>query len=244
MTQRSQTLRAIPPESTHPQTEPTAPASSLLKRLYNWLLESADKPQAIWIVNLVSFAESSFFPLPPDLMLIPMILADRAKAWWLAFLCTLSSVSGGLAGYAIGYFLFESAGEWIIHTYHLEDGFTRFQMDFQQWGFWIIALKGLTPIPFKLVTIASGVAGLNLVQFILASLIARSCRFFLLAGLLWYFGDWARRYIERYLPWVLAGMLAILIGGFIAVKILLGQSQHTRTHDEVPLHSSLGASHP
>lgn len=170
----------------------------------------------------MSFAESSFFPLPPDLMLIPMILADRAKAWWLATICTISSVLGGLIGYAIGYFLFESAGEWIIQTYHLQDAFTRFQTDFQNWGFWIIALKGLTPIPFKLVTIASGVAGLNLTQFVLASLIARAFRFFLLAGLLWYFGDWARPFIERYLPWILGGLLVSLIAGFVAVKILAG----------------------
>jgi membrane protein YqaA with SNARE-associated domain len=168
------------------------------------------------------FCREFFFPSSPDLMLIPMILADRAKAWWLATICTISSVLGGLVGYAIGYFLFESAGEWIIQTYHLQDAFTRFQTDFQNWGFWIIALKGLTPIPFKLVTIASGVAGLNLTQFVLASIIARSFRFFLLAGLLWYFGDWARPFIERYLPWILGGLLVSLIAGFVAVKILAG----------------------
>jgi len=193
---------------------------SLVRRLYNWTIESASTPKAVWLVTLVSFVESSFFPLPPDLMLIPMILADRTKAWWLAFICTVSSVLGGLVGYAIGYFLFETAGGWIIHTYHLEDAFTRFQTDFQTWGFWIIALKGLTPIPFKLVTIASGVAGLNLLPFITASIIARSFRFFLLASLLWFFGDWARTFIEKYLTWVLAGMLTTLIIGFAIVKIL------------------------
>lgn len=198
------------------------PTSSFLRRLYDWTIRSANTPKAVWTVTLVSFAESSFFPLPPDLMLIPMVLADRAKAWWLAFICTISSVLGGLAGYAIGYFLFETAGEWIIQTYHLEDAFGRFQTDFQSWGFWIIALKGLTPIPFKLVTIASGVAGLNLTQFIFASIIARSFRFFLLTGLLWYFGDWARPFIERYLPFVLGGMLVLLIVGFVAVKMLAG----------------------
>ena len=193
---------------------------SWLRRLYDWTIRNANTPKAVWTVTLISFAESSFFPLPPDLMLIPMILADRAKAWWLAFICTMSSVLGGLLGYGIGYFLFETAGEWIIQTYHLESSFRHFQADFQAWGFWIIALKGLTPIPFKLVTIASGVAGLNLTQFVFASIIARSFRFFLLAGLLWFFGDWARTFIERYLPWVLSSTLVILIGGFIAVKIL------------------------
>lgn len=195
---------------------------SLLRRTYDWTIRSANHPKAVWILNFISFLESSIFPLPPDLMLIPMILADRAKAWWLALSCTISSVFGGLVGYAIGYFLFESIGDWIIHTYHLEGSFDRFQTDFQTWGFWIIALKGLTPIPFKLVTIASGVAGLNLSQFVLASIIARSFRFFLLAGLLWFFGDWARTFIERYLSWFLGALLLSLIGGFFAVKILVG----------------------
>jgi membrane protein YqaA with SNARE-associated domain len=195
---------------------------SYLRRIYDWTIRSANTPKAVWTVILISFAESSFFPLPPDLMLIPMILAERSKAWWLAFLCTISSVLGGLVGYAIGFFLFETIGEWIIQTYHLQDSFGRFQTDFQAWGFWIIVLKGLTPIPFKLVTIASGLAGLNLTLFVAASIIARSFRFFLLAGLLWYFGDWARTFIERYLPWVLGGSLVALIVGFFTVKILLG----------------------
>jgi membrane protein YqaA with SNARE-associated domain len=195
---------------------------SLLRKIYDWTIRNADSPKAVWLLTLVSFAESSFFPLPPDLMLIPMILANRAKAWWLALLCTISSVFGGLVGYAIGYFLFETAGEWIIQTYGLEAAFAKFQTDFQAWGFWIIALKGLTPIPFKLVTIASGVVGLNITQFVLASIIARSFRFFLLSGLLWYFGDWARTFIERYLPWVLGATLIVLIAGIFAVKILAG----------------------
>lgn len=197
-------------------------APSYLRRVYDWVIRSANKPKSVWIVTLVSFAESSIFPLPPDLMLIPMILADRAKAWWLALLCTISSIFGGLVGYAIGFFLYETIGEWIIQAYHLQDSFARFQADFQAWGFWIIALKGLTPIPFKLVTIASGVAGLDLGLFVVASIIARSFRFFLLAGLLWFFGEWARTFIERYLPWVLGLSLIALIGGFVAVKLILG----------------------
>jgi membrane protein YqaA with SNARE-associated domain len=195
---------------------------SLLRRTYDWTIASSKTPKAVWILSFISFLESSIFPLPPDLMLIPMILADRAKAWWLAMLCTISSVIGGLVGYAIGYFLFETIGEWIIQTYHLEASFVRFQADFQAWGFWIIALKGLTPIPFKLVTIASGVAGLNLTSFIVASIIARSFRFYLLAALLWYFGDWARTFIERYLSWFLGAMLLTLVAGFFVVKVFLG----------------------
>lgn len=200
----------------------TIASPSLLRRTYDWIIRSANTPKAIWTLTLVSFAESSFFPLPPDLMLIPMILADRAKAWWLALLCTISSVFGGLVGYAIGFFLFETIGDWIIQAYQLEASFDRFQADFQAWGFWIVALKGLTPIPFKLVTIASGVAGLNLTQFVAASIIARSFRFFLLASLLWYFGDWARTVIERYLPWVLGSTLVVLIAGFFVIKMIAG----------------------
>ena len=116
-------------------TTAVIPSSSWLRRLYDWTIRSANTPKATWTLVLISFAESSFFPLPPDLMLVPMILADRAKAWWLAFICTISSVLGGLAGYAIGYFLFESMGEWIIQTYHLENAFAVFEADFQAWGF-------------------------------------------------------------------------------------------------------------
>ena len=200
----------------------TITSPSLVRRTYDWIIRSANTPKAIWMVTLISFAESSIFPLPPDLVLIPMVLADRAKAWWLATVCTISSIFGGLVGYAIGFFLFDTIGDWIIQTYQLEASFDRFQVEFQTWGFWIIALKGLTPIPFKLVTIASGVAGLNLTQFVLASIIARSFRFFLIAALLWFFGDWARLYIEKYLPWVLASSLAVLIAGFIVIKYITG----------------------
>jgi membrane protein YqaA with SNARE-associated domain len=201
---------------------PVAVSSSPLRRLYNKMIQNANSPKAVWILALTSFTESSFSPLPPDLMLIPMILANRTKAWRLAFICTAFSVLGGVLGYAIGYFLFGTIGEWIIQTYQYQDSFKGFQETFRIWGFWIIVLKGLTPIPFKLVTIASGVAGLNFFTFMVASIIARSFRFFLVAGLLHYCGDWARQFIEKYLPWVFGGMLFILIGGFVAVKLLLG----------------------
>ena len=137
--------------------------------LYYKILESANSPRALWIFCLVSFAESSFFPLPPDLLMIPMLLANRSLAWRLAFLGVLTSVLGGFLGYAIGYYLYGTIGEWIINTYHLSDAFAKFQHGFEEWGFWIIALKGLTPIPYKLVTIASGVARFDLVSFTIAS---------------------------------------------------------------------------
>lgn len=201
-------------------TSTTLPRPGLLKRLYDWALRSAETPKATWIVTLVSFAESSFFPLPPDLMLIPMVLANRSRAWWLAVLCTISSVAGGALGYAIGYYLFETLGEWIIAAYNLAPAFEKFQEEFNLWGFWIIALKGLTPIPYKLVTIASGVAGFNFTQFIIASFIARSFRFFMLSGILWFFGEHAKKFIEKNLTLTLLVTLGALVVGFFLVKLL------------------------
>jgi membrane protein YqaA with SNARE-associated domain len=195
---------------------------SRLRQLYQLIIRYAQHPRALWWVNLASFAESSFFPLPPDLMIIPMLLSQPNKAWVVASTCSISSVLGGIVGYGIGYFLYEAIGQSIIQLYHLENSFQLFQTQFQQWGFWIIMAKGLTPIPYKLVTIASGVAGLDLGKFILASMITRSFRFFLLSALLWRFGERARTYIEGYLGWVLVGMLLTIVLGYILVKVLLG----------------------
>lgn len=193
---------------------------SPMRRLYNWLMRAVDTPQATKILGTVSFCESSFFPLPPDLMLIPMILANRSKAWQLAFICSITSILGGLFGYALGYFLFESIGQWIISTYNLQASFQAFQSTFQEWGFWIIMMKGLTPIPFKLVTIASGVCELNIWQFLLASIITRTARFYLLAALIWYFGEWSKAFIEKYLGLILMGTLVVIILGVMAVKYI------------------------
>jgi membrane protein YqaA with SNARE-associated domain len=191
-----------------------------LNNLYDRLMKASDTKQAKNIMYAVSFAESSFFPLPPDLMLIPMILADRTKAWSLAFYSTFFSVLGGILGYAIGYFLFASLGEWIINTYNMQSAFLKFQQDFQNYGFWIIALKGLTPIPFKLVTIASGLVKLDFPTFILASIVARSFRFYLLSALLWKFGEFAKQIIEKYLTLALLGTLFIIILGFVILKFI------------------------
>lgn len=180
----------------------------------------AHHPRAFWVYCSVCFAESSFFPLPPDLMMIPMILSQRTLAWRLAFWGTVYSVLGGIAGYAIGYYVFESIGAWIIETYNLGNAFTNFQKSFETYGFWIIALKGLTPIPYKLVTISSGVAHFNFFQFICASIIARAFRFYLLAGLLWFFGEWAKEFIDKYLGLLLAASLVIIVLGFFLIKLL------------------------
>src|SRR5215470_6462421 len=142
----------------------------MLRRLYDWCVAAADKPYAIWILGLVSFAESSFFPVPPDVMLIPMALAQPRKAWMFALVCTIASVAGGLLGYAIGALLYDSIGGWIIKLYGYGDRVEQFRAAYAEWGAWIILIKGFTPIPYKLVTITSGFANYNFFWFVVLSL--------------------------------------------------------------------------
>lgn len=186
----------------------------MLERTYNWILSFANHPYAVWILAAVSFAESSFFPFPPDPLYIAMLLARRDKTWQLAIICTFSSVFGGWLGYAIGYGLYETLGELILQAYGLQATFQRFQESFNTWGFWIVALKGLTPIPYKVVTIACGVTGLDFWSFTFASLIARGFRFFLLALLFWYYGPPIKSYIDKNLTFVTLASLGALLGGF------------------------------
>lgn len=188
----------------------------MLRRLYDRLVVLSNHPSAIWVLAAVSFAESSFFPIPPDVMLIPMILANRSKAWLFAGVCTIASVLGGFFGYAIGYYLFETAGKWVIDFYGLQAGFNNFQHQFNEWGLWVILIKGLTPIPYKLVTIASGAAHFDLFTFGIASLITRGGRFFIVAGLLYVVGDPIRHFVEKHLTLVTTGFLLIIVGGFVA----------------------------
>lgn len=188
----------------------------MLRRLYDRLVVLSNHPSALWVLAAVSFAESSFFPIPPDVMLIPMILANRSKAWLFAGVCTIASVLGGFFGYAIGYYLFETAGKWVIDFYGLQAGFNNFQQQFNEWGLWVILIKGLTPIPYKLVTIASGAAHFDLFTFGIASLITRGGRFFLVAGLLYVVGDPIRHFVEKHLTLVTTGFLLIIVGGFVA----------------------------
>ena len=192
----------------------------MLRKSYNWILSYANQPQAIWVLALISFAESSFFPLPPDPLLIAMIVANRTNAWRIALICTVTSVVGGIVGYYIGAGLYETIGSWIVSTYGLEESFKNLQHEFLTWGFWIVALKGLTPIPYKIVTIASGVAGLDMTTFITASIIARGFRFFMLAGLLWYYGPAIKKYIDQNLMLVTTVGLLTLIVGFAIVKYI------------------------
>src|SRR6201997_5309439 len=180
----------------------------MLKRIYDWCVDAADKPYALWILGAVAFAESSFFPVPPDIMLLPMSLARPARAWLFATLCTVASVAGGMLGYAIGALLYDSVGQWLINLYQLGDKVEAFRTSYAEWGSVIILLKGLTPIPYKLVTITSGFAGYNIWLFILFSVITRGGRFFIAALLLNRYGDWIRARIEQHLGLFVAGLLA------------------------------------
>ena len=192
----------------------------MLQRLYARILAIAAGPNALAALLFVSFVESSVFPIPPDILLIPMILARPREAFRLAALCTLASVAGGLLGYAIGYFLFDAIGRPVLEFYHAMDGYDALKAGFGRWGVWIIIIKGMTPIPYKLVTIASGVAHFNLAWFIGASIVSRSLRFFLVALLLWWFGDVARNFIERRLVLVTTLFAVALVGGFVALHYL------------------------
>lgn len=188
----------------------------MLRRLYDWCIDAAHKPYAPWLMGAISFAESSVFPIPPDTMLIPMSLARPKKAWFYATLCTLTSVAGGVLGYVIGAYLYDSVGQWLIGLYGYGDKVEAFREAYARWGTLIILVKGVTPIPYKIVTITSGFAGYNLVLFIIFSFIARGMRFFLAAFLLNRFGAKVRAAIEERLTfWVTVGAL-LLIGGIIA----------------------------
>jgi membrane protein YqaA with SNARE-associated domain len=193
----------------------------MLRRIYDWCIAAADKPYALWILGAMAFAESSFFPIPPDIMLLPMSLARPARAWLFAALCTIASVAGGVLGYAIGALLYDSVGQWLINLYHLGDKVEAFRASYAAWGSVIILLKGLTPIPYKLVTITSGFAGYNIWLFILCSIIARGGRFFIVAVVLNRYGDVIRAEIEKRLGLWLAAFVLLLVGRLVvAVKLI------------------------
>jgi membrane protein YqaA with SNARE-associated domain len=187
----------------------------MLKRIYDWCLAAADKPYALWILAAVAFAESSFFPVPPDIMLAPMSLAQPKRAWLFAAVCTVASVLGGVLGYAIGALLYDSVGHWLIALYGMGDKVEAFRESYNQWGAAIILLKGLTPIPYKLVTITSGFAGYNLPLFILFSIITRGGRFFAAAILFNRYGEWLKIRIEKHLGLSVAILAAVLVAGFV-----------------------------
>src|SRR6476619_7509513 len=183
----------------------------MLRSLYDWCIRAAEKPYAVWLMGVISFLESSIFPIPPDTMLIPMSLARPDRAWFYATVCTLTSVAGGVLGYFIGAVLYDSIGLWLIQLYGYGDKVDAFRAAYAQWGGWIILLKGLTPIPYKIVTIASGFAAYNLGLFILFSIITRGARFFIEAFLLNRYGEQARVIIEKRLGMWTTAFAVVLI---------------------------------
>jgi membrane protein YqaA with SNARE-associated domain len=192
----------------------------MIRSMYDWVIRMSEHPKSLWALAGVSFAESSFFPIPPDIMLIPMVVAQRAKAWLIAGVCTVASVLGGFLGYAIGFFFFETFGQWVIDFYGLQEVFARFREQFAEWGLWIILIKGLTPIPYKLITIASGALHFDLLTFGLASLVTRAGRFYLVAGLLYLFGAPIRAFIEKHLTLVTTAVVVLIVAGFVVLRYL------------------------
>jgi len=192
----------------------------MIRRLYDWTLGLAVHRYALVALAVVAFMESSVFPIPPDLLLIPMILAAPSRAFLLAGICMAASVLGGMFGYWIGYSVFETVGRPVLEFYGKDAYFEEFSIRYNEWGAWAVLIAGVTPFPYKVITILSGFTGLNLPVFIVASIIARGLRFFIVAALLWKFGAPIRDFIERRLGLMFTLFVILLIGGFILVKYL------------------------
>ena len=192
----------------------------MLRGLYEWTLSLAASRHAVWALAAVSFVESSFFPIPPDALLVPMILADRRRAWFHAAVATVASVLGGFLGYAIGFYAFDAIGLPLLRFYGVIGQYEALHHLYDQWGAWLILIKGATPIPYKLVTIASGAFHFDLFTFAICSLVSRGVRFFLVAGLLWRFGEPIRDFIEKRLTLVFTVSVAAIVGGFLAVGLV------------------------
>ena len=191
-----------------------------MRKLYNKVLSAAAHRHAKWWLALVSFIESSIFIIPPDVMIIPMVLADRAKWWRIALTATIASVVGGIGGYLIGVFLFDSLGQSLLEFYSNGDKFREYIKIYEEWGGWAVFGAGLTPFPYKVITVASGVAKLDLTLFIFTSLIARGLRFFCLAGLLFYFGESIKKTIEKYFGPITILFLVLIFACLLLINLL------------------------
>ncbi|MEZ5674359.1 membrane protein YqaA, SNARE-associated domain [Thalassovita litoralis] len=192
----------------------------MLNSLYRWTMSLADHPRALWVLAAISFIEASVFPIPPDVLMIPMILARPSRAWLIAGVALLASVAGGLLGYTIGALFYDQLGQPILQAMGKGDAMTEFNTRFNDFGFWPVLIAGVTPFPFKVITIMSGWTGLPLGTFIITSIIARGLRFFVVAALLWKFGAPIRDFIERRLGLMFTLFIVILLGGFYIVKYL------------------------
>jgi len=192
----------------------------MLRALYDWTIRMADHPRALWVLAAVSFAESSVFPIPPDVLMIPMILARPSRAWLVAAVALVASVLGGMLGYAIGAFAYESLGRPILAALGKDAAMEAFNTRFNDFGFWAVLTAGVTPFPYKVITIMSGWTGMPLVTFVATSLLARALRFFLVAALLWKFGAPIRDFIERRLGLLTILFVVLLFGGFYLTRYL------------------------
>jgi len=192
----------------------------IFRQIYTWTLEKANHPKAPWFLSLIAFTESSFFPIPPDIILIPMVIANRIKALWYAFICTFSSVLGAIAGYFIGAIFYSTLGVIIIKYYALESQFTDFELLYNKYGFWVVLGASFTPFPFKFITIASGLFHLNLYLFVFVAIIGRGLRFYLIAILLKIFGNFIKNFIDKFFNLLVILFFILLFGSFIFLKYL------------------------
>ncbi|WP_298975944.1 YqaA family protein [uncultured Roseobacter sp.] len=192
----------------------------MLRKLYDWTLSMVDHPRALWVLAFISFIESSVFPIPPDILMIPMIIARPSRAWLIAGVALVFSVLGGILGYAIGAFAFETIGKPILESLGKDDAMAAFSTRFNNLGFWAVLTAGVTPFPYKVITIMSGWTAMPLGTFIATSILARGLRFFLVAFLLWKFGAPIRDFIERRLGLMFTLFIVLLVGGFAALKYL------------------------
>jgi membrane protein YqaA with SNARE-associated domain len=192
----------------------------MVKGLYDWTMRMADHPRALWVLAIISFVESSVFPIPPDVLMIPLILAAPHRAWLIALIAMVSSVLGGMLGYAIGYFAFDQIGQPILESLGKGDAMSEFNTKFNDFGFWAVLGAGITPFPYKVITIMSGWTGMPVATFVATSILARGLRFFIVAALLWKFGAPIREFIEKRLGLVFTVFLVLLFGGFLLTRYL------------------------
>jgi membrane protein YqaA with SNARE-associated domain len=215
---------AMPAAANADSDAPRAPVSrwAIHRRLYDWVLSFAHHKHSTTALFTLSFAESSFFPIPPDVLLMPLCLGNRSKAFWFAAVCTIASVVGGLAGYAIGWGMWEALDQFF---YSHIPGFTEVQFNkvaglYENYNFWVVFIAAFTPIPYKVITIAAGVFGINMPMFLVASAIGRGMRFFLVAALMWKFGPPVVRFIDRYFNLLCIVFTLLLVGGFALIKMV------------------------
>lgn len=203
-----------------PTTPPRPAAWRIHRRMYDWVLHFADTPHGAAALFLIAFMESSFFPIPPDVLLIALVLGARARWARLALLCTLGSALGGIAGYGIGMFLMDSIGQRIIALYHAEKYYEQVMALYLQYDYWIVFAAAFTPIPYKVFTIASGAFHMDLLGFALISVAGRGARFFLVAALLYWLGPKMKSFIDRYFDWLALAFVVLLVGGFVVIKLV------------------------